>query len=224
MALGRRHGRRQRGFTLLEALIAAAIFAVILIATSTIYARSQSTYTTIGRALDLQHNARMAINIVVQEIRQAGNFNGNPVDTSAVRIATNDSLSIHGDVDGSGNRYVTYALRDSAGVATSTLLRQSVLDTDAVPLFSGGEVIVENVESIRFTYYDSENGPIPDPVPNPAVYQLDGQTFVTGTNAPTIPAPGTQRDGVRRVRIDLTLADGDQRFTVTSAVTLSNLN
>jgi hypothetical protein len=216
-------GQSVRGYTVAELLLGASLFGLLVGSVSLAYTTIQGTYAKSSSFADLQQNAKIALELMTYEIRQAGNFTGEPPNSSAVWIATNDTLSIHGDVDGTGNRHVTYSLRDAAGGRTTTLLRQSSLDTAAGRLFSGGELVIDHVADLRFTYYDGQDQPLVDPIPNPPVYQLDGQAHVTGGNAPSIPTADSQRELVRRIRIDLTLADRSNRFTVVTDVRLRNL-
>lgn len=231
----RRGWRQEQGFSLLEVLVTSAIFAIVAIATYQVYETSHAVASRVDRRVDIQQNARAAIERMAREIRQAGYLNpefgeaGGPASGEAIRIATNDTLSIQmttrepndaGDV----HRYITYGLRDANGNLTTTLFRQSALS--AAPTFSGGDPIAENVTGLRFTYYTSEGQLIPDPTPDPPVYQLDGQGAVVGTAQPTVPAPGSDRDRIRHVRIELTVQRTglvDQTYVMTTDVTLRNL-
>jgi type II secretory pathway component PulJ len=213
---------------LLEVLVASSIFAIVAIATYQVYETSNAVASRVDRRVDIQQNARAAIERLAREIRQAGYFTGTPPTTEAIRIATSDTLSIQmstrepsdaADV----NRYLTFGLRDANGSLTTNLFRQSALST--APTFSGGDPIAENVTGLRFTYYTSEGQPIPDPTPNPPVYQLDGQGAVTGAAQPTVPAPTSDRNRIRHIRIELTVQRTglvDQTYVMTTDVTLRN--
>ncbi|MFQ5881711.1 MAG: PilW family protein [Candidatus Methylomirabilales bacterium] len=218
--------QHQQGYSLLETLVASSIFVIVFFAIYLIYETGHTTYAVQQGQMDIQQNARLALEQMAREIRQAGFLTGDPPPNSyAVIIATNDTLSIHGDLEGTGDQYITYGLRDSNGNLTTTLLRQNSSDTAVPPIFSGGEVLAENVVSLRFTYYTSENVPIPDP-PNPP-YQLDLQNYVTGTTQPTMPTDTSDRAKISQVKIELTVQRGStvlpQIYTMTTDVTLRNM-
>lgn len=211
--------RRRGGFTLLEVLVTSAVFLIILAAVYLLYQTGEISYRTGDARADVQQIARIALEQVARDIRQAGYFSAAPPSTEAIRIATNDTLSLQGDVDGTGNKYITYALRDSAGTLGTTLYRQA-----ATNLWSGGEPLAEDVSGLKFTYYTSESVTIPNPLA--ATYNLDSQGSVTGAVVPDN-ANRTQRDSIRRIKIEMTLtrmAGGRlQTYTATTDLRLRNL-
>lgn len=213
-----RRVRGPRGFSLLEALVTTAIFLIVLYGVYLVYDVGEANYLKSSRKWDVQSQARVALERLGREIRTAGY--ANPKVTDPVVIATNDTLSFHADLDGSGATYVTYSRRDCTGTVTTTLYRNVSPTT-----FCGGEPFVDGVTALTFTYYELNNVPLPYPLPS--TYQLDGQGPVTGTGTPSTPAPGSQRDRVRQVKIALTLQQqiGDTvvPFTATTDVALRNL-
>ncbi len=62
----------QRGFTLVEALIAASTFLFILFAVYLVYEASRNTYARGEAKTDIQQNARMALSTMERELRMAG--------------------------------------------------------------------------------------------------------------------------------------------------------
>ncbi len=62
----------QRGFTPLEALIAASAFLFILFAVYLVYEASRSTFARGETKTDIQQNARMALSTMERELRMAG--------------------------------------------------------------------------------------------------------------------------------------------------------
>jgi hypothetical protein len=87
------------------------------------------------------------------------------------------------------------------------------------------EVMAESIIGLRFTYYDANDTPIPDPPGTP--YTLDGE----GPGGVPTFVDTTQRGAVRRVVVTLTareLVPGQpgqtQTYTLTSDVRLRNSN
>jgi prepilin-type N-terminal cleavage/methylation domain-containing protein len=64
--------RTQRGFSLMEILVAVAIFALIFIAALTIYDRSNREFRSGMERTDMQQSTRVAFEKIVAELRQAG--------------------------------------------------------------------------------------------------------------------------------------------------------
>ena len=209
----------QGGFTLLEALTAASVFLIVLFGVYVVYDAGEANYNKGKRKWDVQSQARVALERLGREIRSAGYAFPAKV-TDAVVIATNDTFSFHADLDGTGAKYITYSLRDCSG-NTGTVLYRNVSTTT----FCGGDPFIEDVTSLAFSYYELNNVPLP--YPPSSTYQLDGQGPVTGTDVPSTPAAGGQRDRARQVKISLTvrqqMRDIVVPFTATTDVALRNL-
>lgn len=63
----------KRGFTLLEVLVAIAVFALIITAAAGTFASIQLTWRKQRNSIDLVQNSRWALERMVNEIRQGGN-------------------------------------------------------------------------------------------------------------------------------------------------------
>ncbi len=218
-------GHAPAGFTLIETLIATSIFLVVLFAVYTVYDVGEANYQRGTRKWDVQSEARVALERMAREIRMAG-YAAPSKATDPVVIATDDTISIHADLDGTGAKYVTYSRRDCNGNVGTTLFRNVSSTT-----FCGGEPFVDDVATLSFSYYELNNVPIPLPASAPyqptPPYQLDSQATVTGPGVPSVPAAGGQRDRVRQVKISLTIQQSASgvpiRFTATTDVALRNL-
>lgn len=214
--------RRQAGFSLLDILIGSMIFMVVLGGVYVLQQTAQTTYDRAADAASLQQVTRLALDRMAQDLRMSGY--GSPKLTDPVVIATNDTVSVHADPDGTGAVYITYSLRDCTGTLGTTLYRQA-----STTSFCGGDTIATGVAvtGMQFTYYEMQNVPLPYPTPSPPTYQLDGQAPIAGAGAPSTPAVGSQRDRVRQIKLVLTLSNGSavrpQFYTATTEITLRNL-
>ena len=208
-----------RGFTMLEALIASTIFLIVMFAVYTVYEAGEANYNRGIRKWDVQSQARLALERISREVRMAGYATPNKL-TDPVVIASNDTLSLHADVDGTGAKYITYSRRDCSGNVGTTLYRNVSTTT-----FCGGEPFIEGVSSLTFAYYELNNVPLP--YPPGSTYQLDGQGYVTGTGTPTTPVVSGSRDRIRQIKIALTVEQQLKGvtipFTATTDVALRNL-
>jgi type II secretory pathway pseudopilin PulG len=214
--------RRQDGFTMVELLVALGIFMLIVVGILQIFEPSNAANLTSQRKLSVQQNGRVAMDMIVRQIRMAGafpeNFDANTANDLAngVQIATNAALAVAGDLDGSGasNAFLfclnggLRRVKGAIGAAGSYTC-------------AGGDILAESVTSLSFTYYDGNNAPVPNPPAAP--FALDAQ--VAGA-APDF-ADTTQRSTVRRVVITLTARESvpnqpAQTYTLTSDVRLRN--
>lgn len=207
---------------MLESVVATSIFMVVMYGVYIIYDVGERNYISGSRKWDVQSQARVAIARMALEIRMAGY--ASPKLTDPVVIATNDTLALHADVDGSGAKFITYSRRDCAGTVGTTLYR-NVYDAATNARYCGGDAFVDNINNLTFTYYELSNVSLPYPLTSS--YQLDSQAHTTGTGTFSAPAVGGQRDRVRQVTISLTVSEttGGKTFpfTISTDVALRNL-
>lgn len=214
---------RQAGFTIVEVLVALSIFMLVLMGIMQVFEPSNMAYQSSQRKLNVQQNGRVAMDVMVRQIRMAGYFPEN-IDTNisndqsnSVEVATNAALAVAGDLDGSGASNTFLFCLDGGG------LRRVQGPRGAAGSYTcgAGAVLAEGVTNLGFAYYDANNNPVPDPPTAP--YQLDGQAVGA---APSF-ASTTQRATVRRVVITLTARETvpnqpPQTYTLTSDVRLRN--
>src|SRR5881392_3642597 len=76
--------RRQDGFTMVELLVALSIFMLIVVGILQIFEPSNAANLSSQRKLSVQQNGRVAMDVVVRQIRMAGyypeNFDANPLN------------------------------------------------------------------------------------------------------------------------------------------------
>ena len=103
---------RQQGFSLVELVIGMAIFLLVLIAIYQLFDTGSATYRSGQRKVDVQQNARVALDEVVRQFRMAGyypeNYDaslgvpplGNDLVTPrALHVAASTGLAVYGDLD-----------------------------------------------------------------------------------------------------------------------------
>jgi type II secretory pathway pseudopilin PulG len=223
---GRRgDGAPEAGFSLVETLVSMAIFLFVLLAVFASYTPNRAIQARGERQVDVQQNARLALDEMTREIRMAGyfpeNFDDPPADPALgapVRIATDSALAVYGDTDGSDASAITLFCLDG------TVVRLNRGPVDDIGSYGcAGEVIAESVGDLQFRYYDGDNNPLPAPPTAP--FELDGQAVGAIADLADL----TERDAVRKIAITLTTtADGGPRreahvYALTSEVTLRNV-
>jgi type IV pilus assembly protein PilW len=231
------------GFTLIELLIAMSIFLLILLGIYQMFDTNRATYVSGMRKVDVQQNARVALDAITRELRMAGYYpeqfdtdltNDMP-NAVAIQVGTASSLVLLGDVDNSGASNVfLYCLSGTTVVRLKSSQSGSgkgkpASNVAAAYGCSGGDVLAENITMLQFTYYDGSNNPVPNPPTVP--YVLDGQTL---NNVPAFdvnpPIPDV-RTTIRTIVVTLVASESvpipglqAQRFTLTSSVRLRNIN
>ena len=230
------------GFTLLETIITTALFSIVIAGVYLLYTTMQSTLSRGELKTDLQQNARIGLDKMVQEIRMAGYDPGGTIPAvalppkAAIRAATKGCLSFVADV-GSGSHQFSYFLRNesddsvlldgSCPSAVKCTLRRKEEPWDGTSAFSGGggaQPLAESANSLTFNYYDAFN-------------QLITPASITSTQRcpPQSGAPSqsiTQLDywqmrQIRRVAITVQMRDSrpdvfSEFYTLTSDVRLRN--
>jgi len=217
--------RNQKGFTFIEMLISLSIFLLVLLGIYDLFDSSRAIYVSGQQKVDVQQNARVALDEMVRQIRMAGYFPENftatppvPLLTNSIQVATNAALAIYGDVDGSGSSNVFLYCLDGSFVRR----QKAAQGVGAAYICNAGTIMAENITTLQFTYYAADNTAIPNP-PTPP-YQLDAQ----GLGAVPAFDTTTQRRAVCTVLITLTARENipgqsPQVFTLTSSVRLRNL-
>ncbi len=175
---------RARGFSLLEVLVAMAVFSIVLFAIYTTFESSMGTYAKGDLKTEIQQNARGAMELMVRDIRLAGffpeDFSPTPIPPAAeppgcvgppftgISTATFTQITICGDVDGDdSNELVTYTwFGDTNGDTIidpgENEIRRQV--TEDVGAGAQTEVVAVYISAFQFSYFDRFNAPIPAPV------------------------------------------------------------
>jgi len=216
---------RARGFSVLEVLVATALFSVVMAGVYLLYTTMQGTLTRGEMKSDLHQNARVGLDRMVQELRMAGYDPENALQQVAdqpfneIRAAGGSCLSFvtyrkHGASEKSVR--VTYSVSD-------TTLRRREDDWDpAGKVFSGPSTqpLANAVSQLTFTYYDAFNRILK---PSGAV--------VGGCPLGSLPSiqllDSAQAGQVRRVGVTLRTLESRARvapesYTLTSHVYLRN--
>jgi type IV pilus assembly protein PilW len=166
--------RGQRGFTLLEVLIFSAIFGIVLTIVYLIYVASHTTFTWGGKKIELQQNARVALEMAVREIRMGGydpsgviptlaavaqNCAANPPQgsgPSAVQVACAGYIRFIADVTGDDKSdQVVYRLQGTQVMREISSWVGGVWS----PNPASSSELAEEVTALSFTYYDGSDTP-----------------------------------------------------------------
>jgi type IV pilus assembly protein PilW len=213
---------RQDGFTLVELMVAMSIFLLILVGIFQVFDPSRNAYQVSERKLDVQQNARVAMDRMARQLRMTGyfpeNLIANPTNplSNSIQVATDSGISVAGDLDelGASSAY-TFCL--SGGLRRVS----GAIGAAGSYTCGSGQLMAESVTALRFAYFDSANNPVPNPPTTP--FNLDAQ----GLGAAPSFASVVQRSIVRRIVITVTAQEnvpsqGTQTYTLTSDVRIRN--
>jgi len=149
-----------KGFTLVELLIAMAITGIVAGAIFTAFQSQQKSYGVQDQVVEMQQNLRAGMDLMVRDIRMAGYSQGAPGfgitdiyprdkdDAKDVTITGNGAFEFTADFDDSGTL-----------IGGETLLYQ-LYDNGALCLrrTPGGSAVAENIEALGFAYAFDANG------------------------------------------------------------------
>ena len=215
----------QKGFSLMELLVALVISALVIAGIYKLFIFQSRAYTVQGQAVEVQQNIRMAMEILLRDLRMAGFDNDN--DTSTIEITTPVHLPVSANAITVDYEYYnkTTPVFEKHTVAywrdggTSRLMKQlSINDVAGSP-----EILLDNVDSLDFTYGVDVNN-------DGAVDDQNGDGTIDNSDWIAAALVGNQK--VIGVRVVLTArpdqANEDVREmirprTLDSAVTLRNL-
>ena len=142
--------RFEKGFTLVELLIAMVPSLIVLGAVTSTFIIHSHGYEQQMQVVEMQQNVRAGIQMMTTELMMAGY---DPAGTAATGIVLAEpgsvrftmDLNCDGDVSDS-NEDVTYALDET----DRQLTRKATATDTATPL-------AENIQGLLFTYYDGNN-------------------------------------------------------------------
>jgi type IV pilus assembly protein PilW len=137
--------KNDRGFTLIELMVAMAIAGIVMAAIVATYRSQMRTHLTQQSIVDMHQNARAAIHLMKSEIQMAGYDPTASANPTVVTATDNDfRFQIDADGDGAiagGNEDIRYGLSGTnLGRATG----------GAVNL----QPVAENIDALEFIYFD----------------------------------------------------------------------
>lgn len=152
--------------TLTELLVSLAVLGLVLSSVGLVLDQGQRTYRHGAARVEAQQAARIALERMAREIRQAGTG----LAPAALTVAERARIVLHFDLDGDG---VATGRRE----VVTWLLASGVLRRDAG---GGAQPIVEGVRDLELTYLDVAGRPteVPDEV------RFVGVTLTTGSGGP----------------------------------------
>ena len=220
--------KKDDGFTLLELIIALAIAVIATASVFNFYIRQQKSYVTQDRVTEMQQNLRVAMEIMVREIRMAG-FDQTLEKTAGAGVLDADTDSIQftmdrdmdGDCIGDTDENITYSIFTDADGVRNLGRRDATTGVF--------QSMAPYIEALGFAYgIDNNNDGLLDTDGGQIIWAIDngGTWFDLDTNEDgdineTDVIPGGENTGIvvnlddiRAVRIWLLVhaADGEEDY------------
>lgn len=123
------YNKQQRGFSLIEMMVAVVILGLIILALVTFFTGGTKAWVAGQSQLEAQRNARQAMDRMVREIREASNVIAS--STSSIEINFNTPWN--------------------------TNLKYSWSGDEWDPILRGTIPLINNVQSLAFTFFDTSN-------------------------------------------------------------------
>lgn len=144
------HFRNARGFTLVEMIIAMAVGLIVIFLLYDLFVAENKQYNTQEAIVEMQQNARAAMDMMTTEIRMAG-YDPTSAAGAGIGAYAANSLTFTQDLNGDkdvtdANETITYAY--DAG--NMRITRNTG---------SGAQPFAENIEALNFTYFNASGGP-----------------------------------------------------------------
>jgi type IV pilus assembly protein PilW len=156
-----RKARNDRGYTLMELMVAIAIGMIVMASVATTFTSQTRAYSAQEQINQMEQNARGALDIMSREIKMAG-YKPNGGSVTGVVSYTSTSLTIQADLNadaavstsGSDNEQIAYAY-DSANQKITRQVGTAAAAT-----------LAENISGFTFTYYQSSGTTLATSVAN----------------------------------------------------------
>ena len=209
--IGGRDGGAERGATLVELMFGVAISMIIVAAGYTVMASGQQTAAVNDQTVEMQQNARIAMDLVTQDLRTAGFGMIGPVGACNYAIVPNDNTPAGADTGSDSFSVVvptnlsTLALTATGPIGTVTLQNGAVAAMTPSGFGNGSTISVGGVYTTTVGSSSVDVLTLGTAIPAPMVYAAGTQVYwlqcvtydiATTTTACSGLAPCLRRGGV----------------------------
>ena len=158
----RLNASRESGFTLVELMVALVIAAILIVGIFQLYRSTQNTYLAQDQLAELQQNARIGIEQMIREMRLAGYLaNCTPTQGSSSPVSALFEFDADTDLNGTPER-IKYEYDSTKREISRYAHSPAPIPASCGPAyaFSGSEkqIVASDVESLKFTFYDKNDG------------------------------------------------------------------
>ena len=141
-----------RGVSLIELLVGLVIAGMVLGGIYRLFIAQGKAYTVQDQVVEVQQNIRTAMEALLKDLRMAGYDNDSrsskiTVLSPVIRPLSDHAITLTYELDDTHQQTVAYWLDGN-----SRLVRQVTVAPDVGPAVTTQEVILENVDTLTFTY------------------------------------------------------------------------
>ncbi|MDE3241184.1 MAG: PilW family protein [Nitrospirota bacterium] len=209
--IGDRDGGGERGTSLVELMFGLAISMIVVAAGYTVMASGQQTAAMNDQTVEMQQNARIAMDLVSQDLRTAGFGMSGQVGACNYAIVPNDNTPAGADTGPDSFSVVvptnlsTLALTATGTIGTVTLQNGAVAAMTPSGFGNGSIISIGGVYTTTVASYSGDVVTLGTAIPAPKVYVAGTQVYwlqcvtydiATTTAACSGPAPCLRRGGV----------------------------
>ena len=201
----------QKGFSLLELMVAMAIASVLMAGIYTFYQNQLKTHITQQEMVDMQQDARAAMYMMTREIRMAG-YDPQYISGATIRTANDAAIAFDSDENADGEIDSDECFY--YGLDNDTLVRGG-WNTPLAPVPENLSQVALNIDALNFVYLDNAGdttSDLPsirsvqitlvarsgDAVPALMRKRTDSTTYTNQQGTVILPAPN---DNFRRIRL-----------------------
>ena len=187
--------RHDQGFTLIEVMIAVVITAVIAAAAFTMLTTTSKSVRANEQTVDMQQNARIAMEIISRDIKLAGfGSPGVPIGNCTYPIMPSDNTPGGSDTgpdsvqllvpttrataSGTINSWQLKDATTSAGAAEIILKDNAVTDMESAGLVDGSYVSINGAFTARVTAHDAGAHKLTVAIPAPVWFPANSQVYL----------------------------------------------
>ena len=191
--------RKNEGVTLIELLVALALSGILMAALYRVFIGGQRIYTVQEQVVDMQQNARAAIDRMTREIRMSG-YRKDILDSQGNIGGFTQVITPGNNVNNIGNNddRITIIIADKA-ITYRLQWNNTDLETPVLVRDENGasEVLADNIETLQFTY-TLRSGTVMDSPTNPDDIRMVKVSFTARTKSAD---PQLSGDGYRRRKL-----------------------
>jgi type II secretory pathway component PulJ len=164
---GGRFLREESGFTLTEMMVTTVICIVVLFALYSIFDMSIKVFVVGNNKAEAMENARLGLEKMEREIRQAYAYNRGADDTHLFDTMEATEIEFGNDLD--GNRIIECSPPPDCEIISYSLDGETLMRT------SGGDPqpVIEHVDDLEFTYFEADRTTETANEPDVALVRID---------------------------------------------------
>lgn len=155
---------KDRGFTIIELLVAMAISLIVMSSVYSVYRSQQKSYIVREQISMMQQNLRAGMTIMTGEIRMAGYVHPSVAATAGFTDAEANTVTFTRlkDTLALPLEQIQYSLADIDGDGNTELVRRF---SDVGDPLGAAQRVAENIDALNFVYLDTDGVKIDTPVP-----------------------------------------------------------